>query len=65
MDGIHDDLRDISQTHDFNFINPKAGVFYNINEVQESGFVNIDERVLGFRAIVTGEIPGAVFIILK
>lgn len=31
IDGIHDDLRDISQSHQFSFINPKAGIFYTIN----------------------------------
>jgi iron complex outermembrane receptor protein len=31
IDGIHDDLRDITQEHNFSFINPKAGIFYNIN----------------------------------
>ncbi len=30
MDGIHDDLRNITQSHFFNFINPKAGVNYDI-----------------------------------
>jgi iron complex outermembrane receptor protein len=29
--GIDDDLRDISQDHSFNFLNPKAGVFYQAN----------------------------------
>jgi iron complex outermembrane receptor protein len=28
IDGIDDDLRDISQVHEFNFFNPKLGVFY-------------------------------------
>ncbi len=32
IEGIHDDLRDISQTNDFNFFNPKAGIFYELNE---------------------------------
>ncbi len=36
IDGIHDDLRDISQTRKFDFINPKAGVFYEINEKQST-----------------------------
>ncbi|HOI32802.1 MAG TPA: TonB-dependent receptor [Bacteroidales bacterium] len=31
MKGIHDDLRDISQQHNFDFFNPKAGVFYTIS----------------------------------
>jgi len=30
--GIHDDLRDISQSNQFNFFNPKAGLFYVIDE---------------------------------
>jgi iron complex outermembrane recepter protein len=29
IDGIDDDLRDISQQHEFNFFNPKAGIFFN------------------------------------
>lgn len=29
--GIDDDLRDITQTHDFLFFNPKAGVFFNLH----------------------------------
>ena len=28
IDGIDDDLRDITQQHEFNFFNPKLGVFY-------------------------------------
>lgn len=35
MRGIHDDLRDITQTHVFNFFGPKAGVFYTINNSNE------------------------------
>ena len=31
IEGTHDDLRDISQTHNFGFFNPKAGLFYQIN----------------------------------
>ena len=30
--GIHDNLLDISQTHNFNFINPKAGLFYDFDD---------------------------------
>lgn len=29
--GNHDDLRDLSQEHDFNFLNPKFGLSYKIN----------------------------------
>lgn len=32
IDGIHDDLRDISQTNNFNFFNPKAGVFIELDK---------------------------------
>jgi iron complex outermembrane receptor protein len=32
ISGIHDDLRDISQEHTFDFFNPKAGLFYTINK---------------------------------
>ncbi len=32
IDGIHDDLRDISQSRNFSFWNPKAGLFYKINK---------------------------------
>ncbi len=31
IDGIHDDLRDLTQEHTYNFFNPKAGIFYDIN----------------------------------
>lgn len=33
--GIHDDLRDISQTHSFRFFNPKAGLLYALNQSSE------------------------------
>lgn len=33
--GIHDDLRDISQQHRFNFFNPKAGLLYAWNQQSE------------------------------
>jgi iron complex outermembrane receptor protein len=32
ISGIHDDLRDISQEHTFDFFNPKVGLFYTINK---------------------------------
>ncbi len=34
IDGIDDDLRDISQDHDFNFFNPKLGIFYQVADNQ-------------------------------
>ncbi len=33
--GIDDDLRDITQQHDFNFFNPKFGIFYQLGQNQE------------------------------
>lgn len=38
IDGIHDDLNDITQNHTFNFWNPKGGVFYSINENNSAYF---------------------------
>ncbi|MCY1720934.1 TonB-dependent receptor [Prolixibacteraceae bacterium Z1-6] len=35
IDGIDDDLRDLTQEHDFNFFNPKLGVFYQAADNQE------------------------------
>lgn len=32
IEGTHDDLRDLTQSHQFNFFNPKAGVFLTLNE---------------------------------
>ncbi len=35
IDGIDDDLRDITQEHEFNFFNPKVGVFYEPSDNQD------------------------------
>ncbi len=32
INGTHDDLRDISQEHQFDFLNPKAGLHYDFNK---------------------------------
>lgn len=59
--GIHDDLRDISQTHDFNFINPKMGVVYNINDKHHSyfsfGIANREPNRSMYRDAGPGEEP--------
>jgi len=34
MNGIDDDLKVLDQTHNFNFVNPKVGLFYQVNENQ-------------------------------
>lgn len=39
IDGIDDDLRDLTQEHHFNFFNPKAGLFYQINQ-KNSSYLN-------------------------
>ncbi|MCD4680211.1 MAG: TonB-dependent receptor, partial [Bacteroidales bacterium] len=36
--GLHDDLRDLTQEHNFNFINPKFGLFYDLNSKQNVYF---------------------------
>lgn len=36
IDGIDDDLRNITQDHDFHFFNPKFGVFYQISDLQST-----------------------------
>ncbi|MFP4470186.1 MAG: TonB-dependent receptor [Bacteroidales bacterium] len=36
IDGIHDDLRDISQEHDFTFLNPKAGFVYEFDQQHQA-----------------------------
>ncbi len=38
IDGIHDDLRDISQNHTFNFFNPKAGLLFDLTKNQSLYF---------------------------
>jgi iron complex outermembrane recepter protein len=38
IDGIHDDLRDLSQQHDFIFFNPKMGLFYDLNQQHQAYF---------------------------
>ncbi len=34
IDGLDDDLRDLKQTHNFEFFNPKVGVYYVLSEKQ-------------------------------
>ena len=38
IEGTHDDLRDISQTHTYTFFNPKAGFTFEINDKQNTYF---------------------------
>jgi iron complex outermembrane receptor protein len=36
MEGPDDDLKDITQEHSYNFLNPKAGIFYSISPSQDA-----------------------------
>lgn len=36
IDGIDNDLRNLTQSHDFNFFNPKFGIFYRPDDSQEA-----------------------------
>lgn len=38
IDGNDDDKRDLTQEHKFDFFNPKAGIYYNINKNQNTYF---------------------------
>ena len=39
IDGTDDDLRDLKQSHKFEFFNPKVGIFYQLND-QQSMYAN-------------------------
>jgi len=39
IEGIDNDLRDISQSHSFDFVNPKAGIFYEPNDHHDIYFM--------------------------
>jgi iron complex outermembrane receptor protein len=36
IEGIDDDLRDVTQSHDYHFFNPKAGIYYRPDQYQEA-----------------------------
>ncbi|NMC36743.1 MAG: TonB-dependent receptor [Bacteroidales bacterium] len=36
MNGVDDDLKDITQSHRFNFLNPKAGIFISLTPSQDA-----------------------------
>ena len=38
INGLHDDLNDITQSHKFDFWNPKGGIFYTINDKNNAYF---------------------------
>ncbi len=59
IDGIHDDLRDITQANSYKFFNPKAGLSYNIDQNQNSYFsfavANREPSRSNFRDAAEGE----------
>ncbi|MEN8225842.1 MAG: TonB-dependent receptor, partial [Bacteroidota bacterium] len=59
--GIHDDLRNISQEHDFNFFNPKLGMVYTVSDRQEAyftfGMANREPNRSAYRDALPGEEP--------
>lgn len=61
LDGIHYNLRDISNDVKFDFFNPKAGIYYNINNNQSLYFSfavsNREPSRLNYRDADTGYTP--------
>jgi iron complex outermembrane receptor protein len=61
INGIHDDLRDISQKHDFYFFNPKLGLVYDISEKHRAyfsfGIANREPNRSAYRDALPGEEP--------
>ncbi len=59
--GTHDDLRDISQEHDFNFFNPKLGLAYDFNDHHRTyfsfGIANREPNRSVYRDASPGEEP--------
>ncbi len=59
--GIHDDLRDLTQEHTYNFINPKLGAYYKIGEHQNAyvsfAVANREPSRSVFRDAGAGELP--------
>jgi iron complex outermembrane recepter protein len=61
--GIHENLADISQQHTNNFFNPKAGLFYKLNESQDMYFsyaiANREPTRADYRDADAGKIPAS------
>ena len=61
--GNHDDLRDLTQKHNYSFINPKAGVFYEINTNHKTYFSfavgNREPSRASFKDADPGQTPNA------
>ena len=61
MSGILDDLRTIDQDHQFNFFNPKAGLYYSLNKANEFffsfGVANREPSRNNYKDADPGKIP--------
>lgn len=61
LDGIHDDLRDLTQQHKFNFLNPKLGIHADFNENHEAyasfAVANREPSRRNYRDADPGEVP--------
>ncbi|MBI9035922.1 MAG: TonB-dependent receptor [Bacteroidales bacterium] len=61
IEGIHDDLRDLTQTHSYNFLNPKMGAYYKIANNQNAytsfAISNREPSRSVFRDAAEDEIP--------
>ncbi len=61
IDGIDDDLRDISRDHEYHFFNPKAGVYYEFDNRQNVylsyAVANREPNRSNFKDARPGEIP--------
>lgn len=61
IDGIDDDLRDITQKHNFEFFNPKAGLYYQINDIHSSyinfGIANREPKRSNYTDAAPGQTP--------
>ncbi len=61
IDGLDDDLRDISRDHDYHFFNPKAGIFYELNDRQNVYFsyavAHREPSRSNFKDARPGEVP--------
>jgi len=61
IEGKHDDLRDLTQKHNFSFLNPKAGIYYELNESNKAyfsfGVAQREPARTSFRDANPGEVP--------
>lgn len=59
IDGTHDDLRDLTQSHTYNFFNPKIGLNYTINQANSlfiyAGIAHREPNRTAFRDAEPGQ----------